>query len=674
MSRSRPKKTKRTSSRQHLTEHGLARHAYPFAAILGQQDMKLALILNIIDPLIGGVLIMGHRGTGKSTAIRALTELVPEIKVVTGCPYQCDPTNTEDVCGDCATRLHSGKKLSTNTQPVKVVELPLGATEDRVCGTINIERALKEGTKTFEPGLLAQANRGFLYIDEVNLLEDHLVDVLLDVAATGWNRVEREGVSVEHPSRFVLVGSGNPEEGELRPQLLDRFGLHVAVKTEDDLESRITVVQRREAFDRDPAGFARSFDEEQRKLVKSIDRARRKFSRIQISSSLLKKIAQTCTALNIEGHRGELTMMRASRALAAFEGRRRVVDEDLRRIAPMALQHRLRHNVFEDATTRERILQTLDRTSALESHVEQKEEVDRQASDGKGTFSRPQHENNGSEKSVELPSDPPEKSAAKFQLKIQPNSANRSLRERKSGGMKRRTTSEHRGRHTRSVTFKTSSRKVALAATLRAMLAASGAVFSPAQHVDSLRYKLFSQKRGTLFIFLIDTSGSMGRQRIALAKRAILDLLRQSYLNRDSVAIITFRGVSATVALPPSRSILRATRAIESLIVGGSTPLSAGMMCAAEFVRRIKDQHSDKSVLVFTDGRANVPLRDQEKTSPQREHLIEDEVKQLGAAIRQTGTKLVVVDTQRHFERGDDPGRLAQLIEAQLIKLDTPLG
>jgi magnesium chelatase subunit D len=649
---------------------------YPFAAIVGQRDMQLALVLNIVDPLIGGVLIMGHRGTGKSTAVRALSELVPEIKVVSGCVYHCDPTNTENICSDCTTRLGSNKKISTHKQPVRIVELPLGATEDRVCGTINIERALKEGATTFEPGLLAQANRGFLYIDEVNLLEDHLVDVLLDVAASGWNRVEREGVSVEHPSRFVLIGSGNPEEGELRPQLIDRFGLHVEIKTEADLDSRIAVVERREAFDREPLAFTKRFASEQEELVRAIKSARRNLAKVKITRPVLKVIAQVCARLNVEGHRGELTMMRAARALAALEGHKRVGDDDVKRIAPMSLRHRLRQNVFEDSTAHERILEALEQTIASDAGIVSEERVDvkrqseSQTRDATLSFDQSRHnQREGHENSAELPSEPPAENVTKLPLKRKLNSRGNSQEERKSRGTKQRAVSERRGRHARSVVHKTTAGKIALAATLRAlMVARSAGSLSVPPH--SLRYKLFSSKRGTLFIFLIDTSGSMGRHRIALAKGAILDLLRQSYLNRDSVAIIPFRGVSASIALPPSRSILRAKRAIELLTVGGSTPLSAGMWCAAELLRRVRDQHSDKSVLIFTDGRANVPLSQSKKGSHLREHLIEDEVKKLGAAIKQTRTKIVVVDTQRHFETGEDSALLARLMEAELIRLD----
>src|SRR5215208_3801665 len=306
-----------------------ARHkAYPFTAIVGQEEMKLALLLNVVDPLVGGVLIMGHRGTGKSTAVRALADLLPQIDVVAGCHYNCDPE--DDLCDQCRASEFSSKKM-----PVPVVELPLGATEDRVCGTIDIERALSTGRKAFDPGLLARANRGFLYIDEVNLLEDHLVDLLLDVAVTGINKVEREGVSVEHPASFVLIGSGNPEEGELRPQLLDRFGLHAEVKTENYLKNRVDIVERREAYDRERDAFYESFAANQEQLRKRITRARANIGKITVERPVLERIAQLCADLKVDGHRGELTIMRASRALAAFEGRRNVTDDHVKRVSAM---------------------------------------------------------------------------------------------------------------------------------------------------------------------------------------------------------------------------------------------------------------------------------------------------------------------------------------------------
>src|SRR5687767_2795357 len=290
---------------------------YPFSAIVGQDEMKLALMLNAVDPSIGGVLIMGHRGTGKSTAVRGLAELLPEIKLVSRCAYRCDPSGT-NLCIECSQILERGERLAKELGPIAVVDLPLGATEDRVCGSIDIERALQHGTKAFEPGILARANRGVLYIDEVNLLDDHLVDVLLDVAVTGVNKVEREGISIQHPARFVLIGSGNPEEGELRPQLLDRFGLHVEVKTDHELDRRVAIVERRDAFEREPEKFCANLAHDQEQLRNKITRAQKTSGSVVVERLLLRKIAQLCTELKIDGHRGELTITRAGRALAAF--------------------------------------------------------------------------------------------------------------------------------------------------------------------------------------------------------------------------------------------------------------------------------------------------------------------------------------------------------------------
>ncbi|QGG48737.1 magnesium chelatase ATPase subunit I [Heliorestis convoluta] len=315
---------------------------YPFTAIIGQEEMKLALILNVIDPRIGGVMIMGDRGTGKSTTVRALAELLPEVPMVSDCPFGCHPQRKNEMCSSCRERFAVEGELPTVYRETKVIDLPLGATEDRVCGTIDIQKALSEGVKAFEPGLLAQANRGFLYVDEVNLLDDHLVDVLLDCAASGVNVVEREGISVRHPARFVLVGSGNPEEGELRPQLLDRFGLHAQIRTLRDASKRVAIIRSRSDFDQDPDAFSAKYLESQKELQNKIVHAQELLSDVFISDDLLEKIAQLCIDLEIDGHRGELVLSRAAKALAAFEGRTEVQDEDVQRIAVMGLRHRLR--------------------------------------------------------------------------------------------------------------------------------------------------------------------------------------------------------------------------------------------------------------------------------------------------------------------------------------------
>jgi magnesium chelatase subunit I len=326
---------------------------FPFSAIVGQDEMRLAILIAAIDPGIGGVLVFGDRGTGKSTAVRALAALLPPMRAVLGCRYHCDPALPVG-CAECEARKAQGPLRSVSV-PVPVVDMPLGATEDRVVGALDLERALAQGVKAFEPGLLARANRGFLYIDEVNLLEDHLVDLLIDVAASGENVVEREGLSVRHPARFVLVGSGNPEEGELRPQLLDRFGLSVEVRTPQDLASRIEVVKRRDAFERDGAAFIAGWAKAEAKVRKQIVAARARIADVAVPDATLERAAQLCMALGTDGLRGELTLIRAARALAALDGDAVAGDAHLKRVAPPALRHRLRRNPLDDAGSSVRV-------------------------------------------------------------------------------------------------------------------------------------------------------------------------------------------------------------------------------------------------------------------------------------------------------------------------------
>ncbi|XP_078431431.1 magnesium-chelatase subunit ChlI, chloroplastic-like [Wolffia australiana] len=323
------------------------RPVYPFAAIVGQEEMKLCLLLNVIDPKIGGVMIMGDRGTGKSTTVRSLVDLLPNIRVVSGDPFNSDPEDTETMGADVRDKILSGEKLPVMYTKINMVDLPLGATEDRVCGTIDIEKALTEGVKAFEPGLLAKANRGILYVDEVNLLDDHLVDVLLDSAASGWNTVEREGISISHPARFILIGSGNPEEGELRPQLLDRFGMHAQVGTVRDAELRVKIVEERARFDRDPKSFRESYKEEQEKLQAQITAARTIVASVQIDHELRVKISKVCAELNVDGLRGDIVTNRAAKALAALKGRDKVIAEDIATVIPNCLRHRLRKDPLE---------------------------------------------------------------------------------------------------------------------------------------------------------------------------------------------------------------------------------------------------------------------------------------------------------------------------------------
>jgi len=661
---------------------------YPFSAIVGQEEMKLALILNVVDPLIGGVLIMGHRGTGKSTAVRSLADLLPSINAVSGCPYNCDPVDERYLCDDCRTKSTSGA-LSSVATSVRVVELPLGATEDRVCGTIDIERALKEGKKQFDPGLLARANRGFLYIDEVNLLEDHLVDLLLDVAVTGWNKVERENVSVEHPARFVLVGSGNPEEGELRPQLLDRFGLHAEVRTENYLASRVAIVTRREAYDRDPEKFCASYADEQCELRDAISHARKNLEKVKVDKEILTRIAQLCADLNIDGHRGELTIMRAARALAAFENRRRITDTDVRRVATMALRHRLRRDALEETATSEQVEQAVEEvfppTQKQGKNNESNEDDadqqrDRNSPNDGGSKSKPTTERTGKgygsePRNAGVPTPPSvENKRIKAQLDNalrQSDRPNRSHSQSQKSGLTKTAPQNLRGRYARAVAFKTRGSRVAIDATLRAL---ASSLSSEGRTSDSLRYKLLKEKQGTLYIFAIDTSGSMAVNRIARAKSTILRLLRKSYINRDNVAIVSFHGTTAKLNLPPSRSILRAKRVLDSLTMGGSTPLAAGLVCTTEAIKQFGEKHGETVVLLFTDGRSNVPLRRNAYQKRAMKPLaIEREIFQLSLELNKLRVRIVVVDTQRQFESSEDTRRLASVLRGKFVKIDPEL-
>jgi magnesium chelatase subunit I len=331
------------------------RPVFPFTAIIGQDEMKLSLILNIIDPRIGGVMIMGDRGTGKSTTIRAVADLLPEIKVAVDDPFNSSLTDFELMSETVKDFIQKGEDLSYVYKKVPLVDLPLGATEDRVCGTIDIEKAITEGVKAFEPGLLAKANRGILYVDEVNLLDDHLVDILLDSSASGWNTVEREGISVKHPARFVLVGSGNPEEGELRPQLLDRFGMHAEIRTVRDPQLRVRVVEERSAFDRDPEAFLKDNSELLNVLKKRILKAQSLLPNVELDLELRVKISQVCGHLNVDGLRGDIVTNRAAKAYAAYNGRSKVIEGDVENIITLCLRHRLRKDPLEAIDSGEKV-------------------------------------------------------------------------------------------------------------------------------------------------------------------------------------------------------------------------------------------------------------------------------------------------------------------------------
>jgi magnesium chelatase subunit D len=683
--------------------------------------MKQALLLNVIDRNVGGVLAMGHRGTGKSTIVRALADLLPSLQRVRSCPFNCDPKDTANLCDTCAAALASKGKLDGERVNVPVVDLPLGATEDRVCGTINIERALNEGIHAFEPGLLARANRGFLYIDEVNLLEDHLVDLLLDVAVTGRNVVERESVSIEHPSRFVLVGSGNPEEGELRPQLVDRFGLYVEVRTLADLDERVEIVERRELFERDPGQFRAEAQSEQERLRRRLTTARKALASVKLSRALLRRISELCLELKVDGHRGELTIARAARALAAFERRDEVSDSDVRRVATMALTHRLRRDPLEQMASGSRVQDALDqlfsKNKSEKASAQKRAETDEgderepqgtgSASNGKAGNKSGAGDSGGGESNAR-DNGAARTTTAASEAAIDARLPDGALGQRPpAGGQKPKTRAvssgrrvssgrssynRERGRYARSAIASGQGSKIALDATLRAALLAtvrdrawrsgeSQDSFQAAQgpraplliEGDALRYKRFKRKTGALFIFAIDTSGSMALNRIGQAKGALARLLQQSYVRRDRVALVSFRGQSAEILLSPCRSIARARRILDALPVGGATPLSAGIRSALEIAKRAAVQGTQRVLLlIFTDGRGNVPLRSVEASSRvMRGHLIEQELEGLGAELRGTEVTTIVVDTQNRFVSNGEAERLARNLGGRHVSLSS---
>ncbi|TVP62187.1 MAG: magnesium chelatase ATPase subunit I [Nodularia sp. (in: Bacteria)] len=342
------------------------RVVFPFTAIVGQEEMKLALLLNVIDPKIGGVMIMGDRGTGKSTTIRALADLLPEIPVVANDPFNSDPNDPDVMSDEVRQMVEQGAEIPIDHKKVQMVDLPLGATEDRVCGTIDIEKALSEGVKAFEPGLLAKANRGILYVDEVNLLDDHLVDVLLDSAASGWNTVEREGISIRHPARFVLVGSGNPEEGELRPQLLDRFGMHAEIRTVKEPALRVQIVEQRAEFDQNPPAFLEKYKPQQEALQQKIVNAQNLLPEVKLEYDQRVKISEICSELDVDGLRGDIVSNRAAKALTAFEGRTEVTVDDIKRVITLCLRHRLRKDPLESIDTGYKVQKAFARVFGVE--------------------------------------------------------------------------------------------------------------------------------------------------------------------------------------------------------------------------------------------------------------------------------------------------------------------
>ena len=642
---------------------------YPFTAIVGQERMRLALLLNAIDPGIGGVLIRGERGTAKSTMARSLAALLPELRVVASCPYGCDPDESAGQCAEHRALAATGTPLPLATRPVRVVELPINATEDRLAGTLDIEAALTRGEQRFQPGLLAAAHRGILYVDEVNLLPDHLVDLLLDAAAMGRNTVEREGVSVSHPARFILIGTMNPEEGELRPQLLDRFGLCVEVAGLPDLEARVEVMRRRAAQEADPAVFAAAWHAEQEALRERVREARRLLPAVRAPDPTLRLIAGVALELAVDGHRADLVMLRAARTIAAFEGRSEVSTEDVRRAAELALPHRMRRRPFEqERFTDERLDAAMERAGNREPGAGSREpgsEGERQTPDAEGDA--------GEHKQASVP---PREAPASAPLPLPSLDLARDRTARQGSGRRQRTLAgEGHGRAVRAAQPDGPPSDIAVAATVRAAAqrtaeygirnAEGGEHAGPhaALRPEDLRVAVRERKVGANIVFIVDASGSMGaRRRMAAAKGAALTLLTEAYQRRDRVALIAFRGAAADLLLPLTDSVELAQQRLAELPTGGRTPLAAGLRAGLELVRqvRLKDPRAICVPVLLTDGGANVAG---EGGSPPEEALA------LAAGFRQPGVHPLVLDTERDGLTLGLAARLADRAGARYVRL-----
>lgn len=695
-----------------------AAHSYPFSAVVGAADLKLALILNAVSPRVCGVLIRGEKGTAKSTIVRALAALLPPVEVVTDCRFSCDPAGPDPSCPDGPHE----DTAESRTRPARLVELPVGAAEDRLAGSLDIERALTEGVKAFEPGLLARSHRGVLYVDEVNLLHDHLVDLLLDAAALGTCYVEREGVSVRHAARFLLAGTMNPEEGELRPQLLDRFGLTVEVRASRDPAERAEVVRRRLAYETDPEGFAVQWAAQESALAERIAQARRGVAAVTLPDAALKQIATVCAAFEVDGMRADLITAHASIAHAAWRGRTRVTSEDVREAARLALPHRRRRDPFDAPGLDEAKLDELlarfgdidpdddpdgdpdggpdgdgggeetsggpgdlsgdgpglsdDDTSGApdggpvgEQRSDFGDSADDLIGDPAGDPAGPARDVAGD--AVGGPGDTPDGGSAGApgdstgQLSV----ADAPYRTRLftvpgigSGAPGRR--SRARTPHGRTTGSRAPSGRLPslhLIATIQA--AAPYQIergrIGPGLRIEKgdLREPVREGREGNLVLFAVDASGSMAaRQRMGAVKTAVLSLLLDAYQRRDKVGLITFRGDRADLVLPPTSSVEAGAARLRDLRTGGRTPLAAGLLKAADVLRveHLRDPFRRPLLVVVTDGRATSGTT----------------ADALRAATLLTGVSSVVVDCETGHVRLGLAGDLASRLGARAVRLD----
>jgi magnesium chelatase subunit D len=589
---------------------GKKRLLLPFTAIVGQEEMKKALILNVINPKIGGVLIRGEKGTAKSTAVRGLAELLPEIEVVKNCPFSCNPNNHEEMCDACRHKWEKGGFFKILKRKVMVINLPLGATEDRVVGSIDFESAIRKGMKAFEPGLLASANRGILYIDEVNLLDDHIADLLLDSAALGVNVVEREGIEISHPANFTLIGTMNPEEGEIRPQLLDRFGLQVTVNGLSDINDRTAIVDIINNYDRDSGTYIqKKYRPYQEALAEKIVTAIGILNDVKIHRDLIEAIASICIEFDIKTHRAEVATLRTSLTIAAFDGRREVLFDDIREALNMTLPHRMRRKPFDPPVLdKEQLDNRLDEWKK-KTHKHTRKEHNIEVKENSGSYINLHGDVTEEEKIFEIEN--------QIDPKLIKYLKRKRIKNKSMLGRRIRTIFSRGGTYVRTKIPKGKISDIAIDATIRA---AAPHVRSKTEknngimkiNREDIREKVRIGKISTYTVFVVDTSGSMSAsERIKSARGAVFSMMVDSYQKRDKVGLVAFSGKEGKLVLPLCSSIDWGIQCLKSLSPGGSTPLCSGLQKGLEILllEKLKNSEAMLVLVLISDGNANVPTK-----------------------------------------------------------------
>ncbi|NHW44214.1 MAG: VWA domain-containing protein [Candidatus Verstraetearchaeota archaeon] len=615
-----------------MVERVERKYVLPFTAVVGQEKAKLALLVAAVNPAVGGVLLSGDKGTGKTTLVRALADLLPEIEVVADCPFSCNPRNPLEMCDACYERAANGE-LKVERRKMRVVDLPLSITVDRLVGTLDIKRALKEGVRALQPGLLAEANRNILYIDEVNLLEDYVADVLLDCAAMGWNIVEREGISVRHPARFILVGSMNPEEGELRPQILDRFGLFVKVEAPLDPKTRIEIVKKVEEFQSDPISFIEKYRPLQEDLKNRVVKAREMLNDVVVPDDLLELLAKTVVEMGIRTHRAEIVTVRAAKAIAALDGRKVVSFDDLKKAMELALPHRIKSRPFEEPPQPPSPPQGQERNP----HDNKDKRQDGARDSGSNSSERRRGEKGSDLVPLALGDREEKFSAEEIELEREKGLRLRSESQQARGSRGVRTTVIDNP-HGIPISYTIPKREphdIDLTATIVSAILRG----SPIVEEEDVRVRIRRARAKRLCAILLDSSGSMtAMRRIAIAKGIAMDFVKNAYVKRDELALICFKGLRSEVLVHPTRRYGDVLRILEEVKTGGRTPLSSALYDLLVMARTFKEKHKNAVVtgVLITDGKANVPLRGD----------VKEEIEGLCRALKRMGAKFKIYDTR----------------------------